>query len=110
MTTSNAEIRSDATIRIVSPWRYSSRTLPDASCDPASPSGTGQPQPLGRAVEDVVDVAQKAVEVEHPVELGLVEGRRGLRVDLEQAAQRKALVPRLQRVSLHDLVGVLAGH
>src|SRR5438128_9674113 len=57
MITSNALIRSDATISIVSPKLYISRTLPEASCRLASWSDTLHLQGVEGAFEDLVDVA-----------------------------------------------------
>src|SRR5947209_1599500 len=107
MITSNALIRSDATISIVSPKLYISRTLPDASCNRARLSDMLDLPSLERPVEHGVDVAQEVVQIEDAVEGRRVEQRRRLRVRLEQPAEVALLVPGAQRVSLGDGVGGL---
>src|SRR5436305_13700753 len=67
-TTSNAEMRSDATSSSRSPNAYSSRTFPDAVWRRSSASGMGKLQVLERALEHVVDVAEEMVEIEDAIE------------------------------------------
>src|SRR5439155_11693806 len=102
MMTSKALIRSDATISIVSPKLYISRTLPEASCRLASWSDTLHLQDVEGALEDLVHVAQEAIEVEHPVERGGVEQGGGLGVRLQQAPERHLLTPGAKGLSRAD--------
>src|SRR5215471_14495119 len=93
MITSKALMRSDATINMVSPKLYISRTLPEASCSDDSASDMLDLHGVERAVEDQVDVPQEAVQVEHAVEGSRVEQRACVGVALEQPAERDLLVP-----------------
>ena len=61
----------------------------------------------GQSVEDDVDVLEGVVQVEGGVER--LRGQRQLGVLLQQAAQVEPLVPRAQRVSLNEPVGLVAG-
>src|SRR5947207_4791885 len=108
MITSNALIRSDATISIVSPKLYISRTLPEASCRLASWSDTLHLQGVEGALEDLVHVAQEAVEIEHAVERCGVEQGSGLGVGLQQRSEIDLVIPGPEGVPLRDLVGLLA--
>src|SRR5204863_7731315 len=99
---------SDATISIVSPKLYISRTLPEASCRLARWSDTLHLQGVKGALEDLVHVTQEAIEVEHPVERGGVEQGGGLGVRLQQAPERHLLIPGAKGVSLGDLISPLA--
>src|SRR4051812_36127032 len=108
-TTSNAEMRSEATISRRSPKPYISRTLPEATCSEARVvSDMGYLQAGKGTVEELVDVAEGRVEVEGAGERVARERLARPRVGLEGALQRAAALPGGEGCALHDLVGLLA--
>src|ERR687891_2385376 len=110
-TTSNTEMRSDATIRMRS-WStsYRSRILPVYACGSAiSVNGPLSEVPLSQRVHDARRSGERAAEVEACVEA--FGGQRVLHLGIlgQHVAERTPFLPRAGRGSLHDAVGIVTG-